>query len=315
MTETRQTSSSAVRGLVVERRGDRLLVLPDTEENNLPNVVQCSQHATLVQEKAVVGDKVLLDMDRQTVLSIEGRRNLLQRPSVSSRNKLQMKSIASNIDAMLLVIAVVPFAPSIAIDRFLVAAHELNIPKSFIVVNKMDLPKSAHYLQSLSYYNALGYPVIGASTIYDKGLEGVKNLLSGKTCVFVGQSGVGKSSIISSLLPNEEIYIGELGGQKNNVGTHTTSNAKLYHLTSTSSHTAAIIDSPGIRELGTWHISRKSIIDSFQEIKLTSQKCKFRNCSHSEAEGKHGFCAVQNAVLSGDVHRDRLRSFLSLMKT
>ena len=301
--------SDLFQGLVVERQGDRLMV-----EGEGGTVFPCLQSKAMAEAKirAVVGDRVLYD-DKQTVVTIEARKNVLQRPVSSSRggrNKLELKLIASNIDALLIVVSIVPFAPPISIDRFLVAARELGIPHSFIVVNKMDLPMSKEYFESLMYYNTIGYPVVGASTVPEDGLKDLRHLLAGKTSVFVGQSGVGKSSIISALIPAEDIFIRELGGKHGDVGTHTTNNAKLYRLAADGT---AIIDSPGIRELGTWHLRRGSIAAGFPDIHSVAAKCKYRNCRHTIAEAEHGACAVRGAIDMGDVHPDRLQSFLSLM--
>ena len=142
---------------------------------------------------------------------------------------------------------------------------------------------------------------------------------AGKTSVLVGQSGVGKSSVIKKLIPNITIAIGDLGGRGKDIGSHTTSNARLYHLPTHQQKdpllpSGILIDSPGIRELGIWHLSRESVSEGFPEIMEAAKKCKFKNCKHSYSDEK--YCAVQAAAREegGSVHPYRLDSYLDLMR-
>jgi ribosome biogenesis GTPase len=349
------SNSETFHGVVVERQGDRVIIEVRNASmhhagaqsdqllfSNPPKHVTCSlsnriqeditlhlqdtqnnqKTRQLMDSTVVVGDVVTValfspdSMREPIIVSVQTRKNLISQPTAgSSHNKLELKALAANIDQILIVVAQTPKTPLISIDRFLVAAQQLSIPNAVIVVNKFDLPGSDELFLSIAHYQAIGYPVIKASTLSFEGLQELKNVFCGKTSILVGQSGVGKSSLIGSLIPDADVYVGELGGKKKDVGTHTTSNARLYRLLAGENHhgESIIVDSPGIRELGTWHLSRQSIVSGFVEIKQLSRNCKFRNCRHDNPLAGND-CAVLSAVRSGAVHKERLRSFLALMR-
>jgi ribosome biogenesis GTPase len=127
--------------------------------------------------------------------------------------------------------------------------------------------------------------------------------LKGHTSVFVGQSGVGKSSLVKTLLPQERISVGELSAQSG-LGQHTTSTARLYHLPAGG----AIIDSPGVREFRLWPMSRQALARGFIEFRPWLGQCKFRDCSHTHEPG----CALREAVARGEISRQRLESYLKI---
>ena len=331
-----------IQGTVIERRGDRVLVetsntsslhrLGDavatiSNENDFGYLV-ASQRAFLSNTKIVVGDVVhvnITNKDQPVVVGLNERLNLLER-ALSGRgtNKLVTKSIASNIDQLLIVVSIRPQVPTGMIDRFIVAAIKYGIPEVSIVVNKADLEGTYEYFRFLEYYQTLGYKVIQTSSTSTEGLTDLFELLKGKTSVFVGQSGVGKSSLIKAVIPEVKIAIGDLGGVGKNVGAHTTSNARLYHIEDKSNPDVSndgresigkIIDSPGIRELGVWHLDRESIRKGFIEIDEYAKHCKFRNCQHTEKEGgEKGGCAVRKAMHEGNIHFLRLDSYLDLLR-
>eukprot|EP01038_Epipyxis_sp_PR26KG_P005542 gene5542-7661_t len=302
-------------GLVIERLGDRLLVEIENANDGNNTLIQCLQRSNLVDVHAAVGDNVLFkfhngSFNQGVVLSVYERRNILQRPSATSNsNKLQLKSIAANIDQLFLIVSSIPLVPLSTIDNYIIAAHASNIPNVSIIVNKMDLLGSSlnELLENMNCYEKLGYNTFKTSIIDSNyGIESLKQALVNKTSMFVGQSGVGKSSLLNSIIPSLNIKTGEL--IKNvNIGAHTTSNARLYKLADGGN----IIDSPGIRELGIWHLSRDDIKLGFIEIYPFISKCKFRNCKHSHAEGNT--CAVRNAVENGQINPRRYESFMKLI--
>jgi ribosome biogenesis GTPase len=306
-------------GLVIERYGDKLLIeeadgINDFEkiENNKKYTI-CSQKSSLTPFKIAVGDfvkwKYTSVADNQgVVVTVRERINSLQRPSVASNeNKLELKTIASNINQIILVVAAVPLVPLSTIDKFIVGAHANDIETITIVINKCDLPNSDEYISALDHYRKIGYGIIKTSTKTNEGLSELMELLTNKTSIFVGQSGVGKSSLLNMILPETNAKIGDLVKHAS-IGSHTTSNARLYHL----KNNGKIIDSPGIRELNVWHLSKDLIQLGFVEINSVIKNCKFRNCKHTEAEGKT--CAVRNGVENGSISPDRYFSFMSLIK-
>lgn len=252
-------------GLVIERQGDRLLVeLASSQQSNPNDYILCSQKSSLASATIVVGDHIYLrriagSTDEGVAVGYKDRRNLLERPVASNPNAMQFKQIASNIDQMFIVTCCVPLVPLITIDRYLVIAH-LHGVNATIILNKNDLEGSEEFAKYLEHYPSLGYRVLKVSNT-GEGLPELMEALANKTSIFCGQSGVGKSSLINMILPDENIRTGGLT-QKIQMGSHTTSNARLYHLACGGD----LIDSPGIREYGLWHLDERDIQEGFKEI-------------------------------------------------
>ena len=253
----------------------------------------------------VAGDYVgwqATDNDSGVIEALEPRKNLLQRPDNFGR----LKTIAANVDQMLITIASRPAPQPLLVDRYLAAAELLGI-RSVLVLNKVDLisrqdPSSPTVL--LSRYQNLGYKTLEFSCKYDdlSGLQDLLSLLNHQVSIVVGQSGVGKSSIIKKLLPGNEVEIGELSIASGE-GKHTTTRAKVFHLP----HGGAIIDSPGIRDFSLWHLSADELQFGFIEIANHATNCKFRNCQHASEPG----CAVIQAVEQGKIHPQRFDNFVA----
>jgi ribosome small subunit-dependent GTPase A len=270
------------------------------------------------------------------------RRNLLARPAPmggSSINHFRYKAIAANVDQIVVVVAASPVVPISSVDRILVAAHAYDM-QAILVVNKVDLEGTGALLDSLAHYPRLGYPLLPVSVVTGEGLEDLQAALRGKNSVFVGQSGIGKSSLVNTLLPAGARYTAKVGAlvKSVNLGAHTTSSSRLFHLTDRASFSSGdsdsgsdsssdsssggdseggvggggcIIDSPGIRELGLWHLSEDDIKEGFVEIAELSDTCKFRNCQHTpDTLG----CAVQRGIADGTVHPSRLASYFTFLQ-
>ncbi|MBK8287398.1 MAG: ribosome small subunit-dependent GTPase A [Cellvibrionales bacterium] len=201
------------------------------------------------------------------------RRSLLSRPD--SRGLL--RPIAANVDAMLITIAPLPEPFPFLIDRYLVAADLYGI-QPVILCNKTDLindANSAAIEKLLHVYRTIGYPVFSLSSYDRSGLVAVADFLRDKISVIVGQSGVGKSSLINALLPGVDITVGALSTASDK-GKHTTTTARLYHLPAGGD----LIDSPGIREFTLQHLPAQELISHFVDLREYTDGCKFRDCSH-----------------------------------
>jgi ribosome biogenesis GTPase len=281
-------------GLVVAHYGTQVAV-----ESTSGQSQRCHLRANL--EGLVTGDRVVwCEGDPMgVVVAQRERHSVLSRPDPYGK----LKPVAANIDQILLVIAPFPEPHANLIDRYLVAAEVVGI-EPVILLNKMDLLAADPTRQTtlndlLAIYPTLGYQVLRTS-IMDSGLEELHSALHARTSVFVGQSGVGKSSLVNVLLPEADIRVGALS-ENTQKGTHTTTTAQLWHLTCGGT----LIDSPGIREFGLWHMSKEQVELGFREFRPLLGMCKFRDCHHEHEPG----CAILDAVESGVISASRLDSY------
>ncbi len=290
-------------GLVIAHYGTQVEVQTLTDERHCK---RCHMRANL--GSLVTGDRVIwCDADPiGVVMAVLPRRSELSRPDPHG----DMKTVAANIDTILVTIAPLPKPHTFLIDRYLVAAEAINI-KPVIVLNKIDLinKDTQSVITDISaLYRSLNYDVIEASTTIGNGLDELKRHLKGRTSVFVGQSGVGKSSLINALLPNENLRIGALS-EATQKGAHTTTTAELFHFPQLDGESGGqLIDSPGIREFGLWHMSEEDILQGFVEFRPYIGHCKFRDCRHEQEPG----CAILAAYTAGNLDQRRINSYQSL---
>ncbi|HBI22114.1 MAG TPA: ribosome small subunit-dependent GTPase A, partial [Legionella sp.] len=155
------------------------------------------------------------------------------------------------------------------------------------------------------YHSALDYSLILTGHDQKQGYEDLQRALNHNTSVFVGQSGVGKSSLIAQMLPNEPsiIHVAAIS-EKSELGCHTTSNSCFYHLPSGG----ALIDSPGVREFGLWHMPASDIANGYREFRPFLSNCKFRNCNHRDAPG----CALLQAVKNKQISHKRYENYVKI---
>jgi ribosome biogenesis GTPase len=264
---------------------------------------RCHMRANL--EGLVTGDRVVwCEGDPLGVVVAQlDRSSVLSRPD--SYGKL--KPVAANIDQIILVIAPYPQPHANLIDRYLVAAAAVGI-KPVILLNKVDLLETQQDLEIeldrlLATYRDLAYQILHTSSLKG-GLEELHAALRGCTSVFVGQSGVGKSSLINALLPEAALRVGALS-ENTLKGRHTTTTAELFHLACGG----RLIDSPGIREFGLWHMNRAQVALGFKEFRPLLGNCKFRDCQHEREPG----CAILQAVRAGAISEQRLASYRQIV--
>ena len=284
-------------------QADQSESLSDGEQSeNLQNY-RCHFRPNLAH--IVVGDEVIWRPDKQNsgvIEAIKPRGTELSRPD----SRGQLKPVAANIDRIFIVISSLPEPLEILIDRYLVEAERLNI-EPVLVLNKSDLidEKNREALdQLLDIYRKIGYPVIQVSCYSQDGMDELSKALDQHTSIFVGQSGVGKSSLIQELLPDEQLKTGAVSSA-NLRGRHTTSTARLYHFHNGGN----LIDSPGIREFGLNHLTRREVTDGFAEFRPFVGLCHFRDCKHLHEPR----CALLAAEESGDLHPSRLHSYRRIL--
>ncbi len=245
----------------------------------------------------VAGDVVIVEQlsGKYIITKLNKRKNLLTR---------NHKAVASNLDYLILVVALKPHYQFQLIDRYLVIARMMNIPVK-IMVNKIDLIKDAKQLkQDFKTYTNLGYNTYFISIAKKINLENLSKNLSNKRYILLGQSGVGKTSISNYLVPRLKLKTNPL--DKDNKGKHTTTNTTLYH-----SKYGQIIDSPGMREFGLTNLKPNQIEKGFIEINAKGKHCKFRNCVHLDEPN----CAVKSAVYAKHINHKRYQSYIDLIKT
>lgn len=254
-------------------------------------------------EPCITGDRVLWRLesnDTAVVVGVLPRQSLLARPEGPKKTKL----IAANIDQMVIATAPYPLFSDRLIDRYIVAAESLAI-RPVILFNKMDLCTEQALLEvqaRLARYTALGYQVVYSSVKLPGGLDSLAEALNNKVSIFVGVSGVGKSSMIAALTGDASIRIGEVGIS----GKHTTTTTRLYHLSSGGS----LIDSPGVREFMLSHLEAEAILRGFIEIASFVGSCKFRNCQHHHEPG----CAVLQALQEHKISQERWESYREILQ-
>lgn len=287
-------------GLVITNFGKRVLVEADDGQE-----YSCSIRQHL--GKLAAGDKVIWQQDLEPlsgiVSQVKERQNLLSRPGF--RGEIRM--VAANINTIAIVVPVLPEISADMIDRYLIAAEQLQIP-SFIILNKIDLIGEGNHCQRLDAlmqpYSSLELDIVEVSNKKRSGMNGLIAALDDHTSVFVGPSGAGKSSLIKSLIPDQEIRIGELSAATG-LGSHTTSNSILYHLPDGGN----IIDSPGVRVFSPSPCDLATLEKYFQDFAPYLGQCRFNNCTHRHEPG----CAILGAVEAECVSKQRVDSFHRLL--
>lgn len=245
------------------------------------------------------GDRVEVSITADNEGVVE---NILPRRSLLYRsNEYRKKLLAANVTQIVIVVATEPSFYEDLVNRCLIAAETAEI-KVLILLNKSDLPTTDVALKRLELFRSLGYAVQPLSALHD--ISQLRSWLQGQTSVLVGQSGMGKSTLVNALLPEAKTRTQEISAVLDS-GKHTTTAARLYHLDSESS----LIDSPGLQEFGLNHLSIDEVEQAFVEFRPYLGKCRFNDCRHV----KEPDCAVLHAVSAGIISEFRLQSYHKLL--
>jgi ribosome biogenesis GTPase len=281
-------------GLVIAHFGVQVEV-----EGEDGGISRCHLRANL--PTLVTGDRVVWRAGNQGIGVIVAqlpRHSELCRPDMRG----QLKPVAANVDQIVIVFAPLPHPHANLIDRYLIAAEHAGIP-SLLLLNKADLidDENAAMLDTLlGVYRELGYPLLEVSASSGAGMSELMQRLDGRISVFVGQSGVGKSSLVNTLLPEVDTRVGALS-ETTGKGTHTTTTARLFHFPGGGE----LIDSPGIREFGLGHVERADVEAGFIEFRDLLGSCRFRDCKHDREPG----CALLKALEEGRIQPQRMASY------
>lgn len=255
-----------------------------------------------------VGDWVQFEVEPEqesaVINTLEPRRNYIIRKSVNLSKQTQI--IGANLDQAILVVTLASPPTSLGfIDRFLVTAEAYDIP-AILVFNKLDLfsDEGLAVLQDYkAIYQAIGYPCYEVSARLGTNIDVLKMLLKDKVTLVSGHSGVGKSTLINSLVPDLALRTGDISDWSDK-GKHTTTFAEMIDLP----FGGMLIDTPGIRELGIVDIEQQELSHFFPEMRLLLNKCRFNNCRHINEPG----CVVLQAVEEGEIEPSRYESYLSM---
>lgn len=287
-------------GIVISRFGQQV----DIADENF-KTIRCFLRKS--NEVPVVGDRAWFRRQKElptgVLVELEPRRSLLKRPTPHHG----VKPVAANIDLIALLLAPEPAFSEVLLDRYLVAAQSSELPV-WIIMNKWDTvdnEEKKFIKKRLQLYQDLGYPIYYISANTGEGVGALVNDLTGKQLLLAGQSGVGKSTLIGYLFPNMEIATGEVSGTSG-LGTHTTTASRLYRL----DEKTYLVDSPGVREFGLWHLEDHDIKQGFIEISTIGEQCKFRDCKHLNEPG----CAVLAAAKDGAIAASRLKNYQHLIQ-
>ncbi len=291
---------SPMAGRVIARHGQNLAVA-DSEGN----IHHCLSRQNIGH--IVCGDRVVWQATEQgngVVTACLERSSVLARPDYSGREK----PLAANITLLVIVVAPEPEPSEYLVDQYLVTAETIGVP-ALIAINKFDLiqgEKGEQFSRRIQLYEDIGYAVAHISAHTNHGLDPMIKRLRGETSILVGQSGVGKSSIINALLPDLDLQVGRLS-EATNLGRHTTSASTCYSLPAGGE----LIDSPGVRSFRLLKLSRSELENGFREFRPFLGHCQFNDCQHQQEPG----CAIKQAVKDGHISQQRLDNFLHLADT
>ena len=297
-------------GLVIKNTGSWYTVKTDSNQ-----LVECKIKGNFrlkgirSTNPVAVGDRVSITPNQEGtafITSIEDRKNYIIRKS--SNLSKQSHIIAANVDQAFLVVTINrPVTSTTFIDRFLASAEAYRVPVVllFNTTDALEDEEREYQQMMIDLYETVGYQCLAISAANGSGMDKVRELLAGKTTVLSGNSGVGKSTLINSLLPDVQLKTAEIS-DAHNAGTHTTTFSEMLELP----EGGYIIDTPGIKGFGTFDIEPEELTSYFKEIFHFSKDCRFNNCTHTHEPG----CAVLKAVEEHYIAQSRYLSYLNMLE-
>lgn len=250
------------------------------------------------------------DSETPYILSLKPRRNYIIRRS--SNLSKQAHILAANLDQVCLVATLFhPTTSTTFIDRFLATAEAYRVP-AVLIINKTDLierdDEALEYLNAVTYlYESIGYKVCAVSALNGNGLEELRGILDEKITLFSGNSGVGKSTIINSIIPDANLATAEISAL-HDTGMHTTTFSEMFAVPGMTQGTY-IIDTPGVKGFGTIEFDRHEVSHYFPEIFRYGTECRYGNCTHTHEPS----CAVKKALENNLIAQSRYASYLSIL--
>ena len=301
-------------GTVVRVDGKTCIVHTDSDNDYKAYIKKKIRGAMADDARPVaVGDVVEFEQrstGESIITEVFPRKSWLNRRSVSNMNKQQV--IVSNVEQLMIVTSVQEpsFHPGI-IDRFLVSAAKGHLDAK-IVVNKndllvnMDRDERDYIENTIQVYESLGYVVIRTSIYNPDSIENLRQHLIGKSTVFAGHSGTGKSSLLTTIAPNLQLRVGAIN-TKFHKGCHTTTSVRLMPL----NESGFVVDTPGIREFSLWQLTIEEVSHYFPEMESLRTMCKFNDCTHTHEP----FCAVKEGYKEGKIADFRYNSYFRILES
>jgi ribosome biogenesis GTPase len=257
--------------------------------------------ATEQQNVVVAGDWVAIKPqagNQAVIMRVEPRANFLDR---TSRGRQQI--LATNIDQALIVTSLTePEIKPNLIDRFLIVLEKAKI-QPIIIFNKVDLVHLADFQPIVGVWGQLGYPLLFVSAVTGQGIAQLQRTVVGRVSVVVGQSGVGKSSLLNAIEPGLNRRVAAVS-EENNKGRHTTTYAEFIEL----ANGGHIVDTPGIRQFQLWDVIPEEVEGYFRDLRCYTHLCRFPNCTHTHESQ----CAVKHGVAEGQLDLRRYESYCQI---
>lgn len=297
-----------MRGLVIKSTGSSYIVrLDDGSDAECHIKGNFRIRGIRSTNPVAVGDHVevqTLADGTNWIKEIEERKNYIIRRATNLSKESHI--LAANIDQVALLVTINhPVTSTTFIDRFLATCEAYRV-RAFLIFNKTDLfteEESAQLAELRALYESLDYPTVELSAISLQP-SGILPLLAGKTTLFSGNSGVGKSTLLNALFGKELTRTGKIS-DAHDTGMHTTTFSEMYFLPDGG----AVIDTPGIKGFGTIDFEKEEVSHYFREIFRVGRDCRFSNCTHTNEPG----CAVQEAIIKGSIAISRYESYLSIL--
>ena len=284
------------------------LIFPTADPTSLRHAVQEVREINHVDPVAI-GDRVrYVDAGNGRGMIVETlpRSSKLSRPAPVPGQRVFEQVIVSNADLVLPVFSAANPTPKWGLlDRYLVTAEAAGLP-ALIVINKLDLAwKNPTLDEEMEIYRRIGYPVLLVSAATGEGIEELKNALRDQLSVFIGKSGVGKTSLLNAIQPELGLRVKAVSSGEVGKGRHTTTHLEMFEL----DFGGALVDTPGMREFGLWDIAAEELADLFPEMAEHVGQCKFGlSCRHDREPG----CAIRKAVVAGGISPYRYQSYMRL---